>query len=188
MDTDLLRQRRNLMLISCGLILYHLAGVEITGLGLLGTQLTVKNPHVLSLFSWILWLYFLVRYLQHWFSDKKPNIRLSFRDEMFKRTHARKTLTRIQQRAGQPHANPTIRWSRAIPGYYVARANTQAATDHLLVEQISPIRYLGWLISSLLAVTIVTKHFTDYILPLLLALIAPLTALAVHHGQLQIAT
>ena len=188
MDTDLLRQRRNLMLISCGLILYHLAGVEITGLGLLGTQLTVKNPHVLSLFSWILWLYFLVRYLQHWVSEKKPNIRLSFRDAMFKRTHTRATMARIQQKANQPNANPTIRWTRGIPGYYVARANTHAGTDHLLVEQINPIKYLGWLLSSVLAVTIVTKHFTDYILPLLLAFIAPLTALAVHHGTLQIAT
>ena len=188
MDNDLLRQRRNLLLISCGLILYHLAGVEITGLGLLGTQLTVKNPHVLSLFSWILWCYFLIRYLQYWLSDKRTTIRLAFKDAMFKRTHTTETMTRIQKKAKQPNANPAIRWKRGLPGYYVARANLEAGTDYLLIERINPIKYIAWLAGSIGSVALLTKHFTDYLLPLVIAVSAPVIAMAVHHDVLAIAT
>ena len=182
MDSDLLRQRRNLLLISCGLILYYLAGVEIESVGLLGTQLSVKNPHILLAFSWLLWLYFLIRYHQYWRAKNHKEVRLAFHDALRRRTHSHATSERMSRKLGHNNALYSIGFNGLRPYYYHLKANTRAGMDRVPIESVHPLRYIKWVISAALEVVVQTKHFTDYLLPLLLAVATPAIALASHQG------
>src|SRR3989338_8065290 len=58
MDSDLLRQRRNLMMISGGLLLFDFANVTVAKVSILGTELLIGNVKVLIYCAWFLWGYF----------------------------------------------------------------------------------------------------------------------------------
>ena len=63
MEGRLGRRRRNLLIITVGLLLFEFADVDIAKVGLLGTELLVGKPKVIEYFAWVLWLYFFWRYL-----------------------------------------------------------------------------------------------------------------------------
>ena len=67
--SGLLRQRRNLFLISITLFFVYYSGVKIeaASLKIFGADLTLMNPAILNDFQifWIVWAYFLVRYTQY---------------------------------------------------------------------------------------------------------------------------
>lgn len=51
MTNDLLRQRRNLLITSIGLLLFDFAHMSITKVSLLGTELLVGDPIILKAFA-----------------------------------------------------------------------------------------------------------------------------------------
>lgn len=67
--SGLLRQRRNLFVISLVLLFVYYSGVKIetASLKILGAELTLSNPKVFDDFQilWVAWTYFLVRYTQY---------------------------------------------------------------------------------------------------------------------------
>lgn len=65
MNTDLLRQRRNLILISGGLLLFDFANVSVAKISVMGTELLIGNAKVIAYFAWAMWCYFLLRYYQY---------------------------------------------------------------------------------------------------------------------------
>ena len=59
------RQRRGLMLTSIVLASYIASGLSLDKLNVLGNTFSIANPAGVHASLWVLWLYFLVRYLQH---------------------------------------------------------------------------------------------------------------------------
>ncbi|EHI9243187.1 hypothetical protein J9100_004552 [Vibrio vulnificus] len=69
----LLRQRRNLMVISMLMPLFFLSGANIEKINLLGTVISVSNPVVLKYALVILFSYFLLRYWQYYQEETYVN-------------------------------------------------------------------------------------------------------------------
>ncbi len=66
MGADLLRQRRNLLVISLALVAVQLAGATFEGkVSIFGAGITFDHPERLLLGAWVLWGYFLLRYWQY---------------------------------------------------------------------------------------------------------------------------
>lgn len=69
LSMDILRQRRNLMLISVLMPLFFLSGASIDKISLLGTEIIVKNSGYIDIFIFILFFYFWWRYWQYFKAD-----------------------------------------------------------------------------------------------------------------------
>ncbi|WP_193164098.1 hypothetical protein [Microbulbifer hainanensis] len=70
MSDGLLRQRRNLILISSLLIFLRFSKVEISKLSFLGVEFgSFENPSAIYVALWIVWGYFLIRYYQYFMQE-----------------------------------------------------------------------------------------------------------------------
>lgn len=59
MGPDLLRQRRNLLVVSLALIFSNLAGAEFNNkVAVMGTEITFARSGALKVGTWLLWAYF----------------------------------------------------------------------------------------------------------------------------------
>lgn len=85
MESGLLRQRRNLIVLSCLLIVYNFADIKVKQVGLMGTSIEVGNPAALTLIIWVVWFYFFLRYYQYWSTERDANVMADLRG----RTEAR---------------------------------------------------------------------------------------------------
>jgi hypothetical protein len=56
-----LRQRRNVMGAGVGLLLILATGIEFETINILGNSAKIKNPAVIHLALWMIWLYYLIR-------------------------------------------------------------------------------------------------------------------------------
>lgn len=65
MGEGLLRQRRNLVIISGILIVFDFTSITIDKVNLLGIHFLVGKPENLIIIAWVLWAYFLLRYYQY---------------------------------------------------------------------------------------------------------------------------
>lgn len=65
MSSGLLRQRRNLMAISTFLAIYSISNAKIDKLNFLGNAIEIGNPSSITIFIFILFFYFLLRYYQY---------------------------------------------------------------------------------------------------------------------------
>ena len=66
MGTDLIRQRRNLLVISLGLVAVQLAGATFDSkVSIFGEGITFGHPERLLTGAWVSWTYFLLRYFQY---------------------------------------------------------------------------------------------------------------------------
>jgi len=63
-----IRQRRNLILISLILLFVEVAEVSFNKINLLGNELTISNPDVVTYSLWVAFIYWLIRYYQY-FND-----------------------------------------------------------------------------------------------------------------------
>ena len=76
MSSDLLRQRRNLMIFSSILWFLKYAEIEITKFSILGIEFSsFKNPNSVYVAIWIAWIYFAVRYYQYFLQEGFPNLK-----------------------------------------------------------------------------------------------------------------
>jgi len=69
----LLRQRRNLLLISLMLPLFFISGADIQNINILGTVITIKKPEAIRFSLVALFLYFLWRYCQYYLEETYVN-------------------------------------------------------------------------------------------------------------------
>jgi len=72
MSEGLLRQRRNLMVVSIALFFIFVGGISIDHeITILGAKLRIANPLVLYVTLWIMYIYFFLRYIQYYFDIDK---------------------------------------------------------------------------------------------------------------------
>lgn len=176
MNTDLLRQRRNLIAISAVLLIFDFADVTITRVSVLGTDLLVGNAQVLMVCAWGLWAYFLLRYYQYWQTEPDQHIRNSFKNKLdeYVRSYAKAV-------PGQDGTGGT--WNH----HKISRSGFFSWT--LILQRYDPVkdgledgpttklpagRLAAWLVNSAAFVCVQTPHATDHILPFVLAFAAPI--------------
>ncbi len=86
MSEGLVRQRRNLISVSCILIFLKFAGVEISKLTFLGMDFgKLGNPSALYLVIWVFYWYFLSRYYQYFSQEGRGRLSRYFYEEMERR-------------------------------------------------------------------------------------------------------
>jgi len=178
-NADLLRQRRNLMLVSGVLILFDFADVSITKVSVLGTQLLVGNPTVLIFFSWIIWAYFFLRYYQFLREEGDLKIISSF-SKHFYMLSSLSTKVKIH---GNVLGEVTGRLKLKNVGKFsweISLEDYDPDSGHMKEQYSRPIqlRTLLWLIiQSSFHVAAHTSKITDHIVPFVLAILAPIITL-----------
>jgi hypothetical protein len=177
MNPDLLRQRRNLILVSLWLLVFDFAEVTIGKVSVLGTELVVGSPRVLILLGWLLWAYFFLRYYQYWRAENKPEIREAFNSRLDSYARAFANPTQYQDAAGQVFGHKiakrdTFSWSYALQHYNPAVGSVE---QHSAIP-LPNIRLLWWSVKAAFLTCINTTHATDHLLPFVLAVAAPIVA------------
>ena len=182
MDAGLLRQRRNLILISIALLLVDFADVEIARVSLLGTTLVVGRPDVLHTFAWVAWTYFTVRYLQYLVYVGDLGFSSSFWS-VADRHLERKIRTLVEAQVpkrqftnfGPRHLvkNGCFRWEQPLSVYDPAVGSVEKIGSISLPT----LTMFGAWLRGCIHVAFSTPKVTDYVLPLALALAAPAVAL-----------
>lgn len=168
MGADLLRQRRNLLVVSLALICVSLAGAEFGNkVGLMGTEITFARKWVLVAGAWVLWAYFFGRYLQY--LGTEPQLGIDANVEKQLRAYHSK------QMGHDPH----LRISRVslfdwtlMTGDYVPGDGSHLERAIALTRR----ERMLWTAKAYLAVSFKAPRVTDYVLPILIGLAAPLTA------------
>ncbi len=158
MGADLLRQRRNLLIISLALVAVQLAGATFEEkVSIFGAGVTFDHPERLLLGAWVLWGYFLLRYWQYLKKEDGLGIHSAMDRRIFKwcevDTDDEEYLFSIwwrgllswslcSQRADQAAKNmslsprdPKSGWRKrwiAVRAFGFVALNTPHATDYLL--------------------------------------------------------
>ncbi len=177
MGPDLLRQRRNLLVVSVTLICVNLAGAEFNKLAVMGTEITFSRRWVLVAGAWVLWGYFLLRYYQY--LREVPNLGISAMVINKMVTLERKDAGAWKlQNSPSPGSNSTIvycgflRWKSIDAEFaFGTYATQQQRGVHLQLVQ-----GIYWFIRAFVSVTILTPRMTDYALPIVVAAAAPISA------------
>lgn len=174
MNTDLLRQRRNLILVSGGLLLFDFANVSVAKVSVMGAELLIGNAVVLGYFAWAMWAYFLLRYYQYLRAESDLGlakvIQSGFegraRAYVFEQLQVKQVMGSIDfKRAG-------IQWNYSVSEYDVSSGGPRETQKGSL-----PIlRAAWWKVGSILFVAFHTPKATDHVLPFFLALSAPLVS------------
>ena len=181
MNADLLRQRRNLIVVSGVLLIFDFSQVKITKVSVLGTELFIGNAQVLMACAWILWAYFLLRYYQYWCAEPESYVRAAFSERL---DHYARSYTKakpVQEPTyGQVYDNYKIarvgfaKWTYTVQTYDVSTSGLADGPTHRL-----PLwRMVLWWVRASAYVCFQTPHATDHVLPFVLALAAPITAIA----------
>lgn len=182
MDDGLGKARRNLIIVSVVLIIFDVAEVSIAKVSVLGTELLVGNPAVVRMFLWVIWGYLLVRYTQFLGEQKDLGIKNAFMQKM-DRLLSHKIVELAQQQ--EPTWIPTLgavgfsnltrtglTWHQRLFRYEPRQSgNAELTSAHIprLIIFIALCRASFY-------VAFMTPKATKYILPLALALAAPLVS------------
>jgi hypothetical protein len=176
-EGDILRQRRNLVAMSCLLIIFDLAKVKVAKVGVLGTDLIVGDVRVLAISMWVIWGYFLLRYYQFWKADTPHLSRaLSDRLEQYARQHA------VLMHMGQDsHGGfPSLERGGWVRGWRLELGPRSLHEGKFLPRKSLPVswfRALLWRAKAAAGVSLNTPHFTEHALPFILAAATPVVAL-----------
>lgn len=179
MNSDLLRQRRNLILVSLWLLVFDFADVTIGNISVLGTQLVVGSPRTLITLGWLMWAYFFLRYYQYWRAENRRDIREAFTSRLDFYANAYTRPKVLMDPAGQlPNFSivkiGTLNWCYAHESY---NPNTGYTEAHI-APPLPRTRMLLWSVKSALFTCLNTTHATDHLLPFALAIAAPVVSLS----------
>ncbi|NVJ45532.1 MAG: hypothetical protein HWE07_00345 [Cytophagia bacterium] len=175
MSEGLVRQRRNLISVSCILIFFKFAGVEVSKLSFLGMDFgKLGNPSALYLVIWVLYWYFLFRYYQYFSQEGLDRLSRYFYQEMERRVMSRvRILANEVKKESNFHPNQlnTLEnegWKLRITfdggddgmgGRKTEVENIKFPTNELLKIRAR----------SFITMSLHTSAVTDYILPFILA-------------------
>jgi hypothetical protein len=161
MNNDLLRQRRNLLVISIALLLFEFAGVRLEKISILGNEVAVGDVIALHAFVWVMWAYFLLRYYQYWNAERGTGIRPDIHSSLYGKVlqYALKETGRNSP-IGIEISNIGTRWS------YSVEHGTAASLPSMLSR--------WWTLQAYLATAVHTPKVTDHFLPFALAIATPL--------------
>ena len=175
-EGDILRQRRNLVAMSCLLIVFDLAKVEVAKVGVLGTDLVVGDVRVLAISMWVVWAYFLLRYYQYWRFDR-PHVSKALFDvvESYSRRFA------IENDLDRANSSGAITLHRGgwLRDWRVQLNQYQPGGGDLVMieeERVPWATVAAWRLKSWWRIAVHTPHFTEHALPLVLAAATPVVA------------
>lgn len=177
-EGDILRQRRNLVAMSCLLIVFDLAKVKVAKVGVLGTDLVVGDVRVLAISMWVLWAYFLLRYYQFW-RKERPHLSSAIYEQVGQYAS---NYAYARNLPGTQNNSPSLQRSRWIRGWQIEVQSYKPGTGGVVTESITPVSpfmALFWKFRAWLRIGIHTPHFTEYALPFVLAAATPIVAVAV---------
>lgn len=166
MSPDLLRQRRNLLVTSLVLITIKLAGAQITNkLSISGAEITFSQPERIILGVWILWFYFVLRYLQYLHDEPDFGIRKT----MALRIQA--WFNKIPREANDQE-DRTVKWTSLLC-WTLSKPEWPGGRPQ---ETIIPVKWhlrFSLTVGAFVYTAIRTPRFTDYVLPLVIAALPP---------------
>lgn len=179
MDTEpnspvqaLMRQRRNLMASSLLLIFCKAAGVTFQRVGFLGTELIIERPEVLYTGLWFVWCYFLVRYIK--FLLEVGDLGIVERVARKIRDYAQK-----KYKAYEFHTSDGVvlqrdirylgngRWALVADTGRVDRGDIAQNDEH----SFGLVQAAVWALRAICSTAISSTKITEYLLPLMLALV-----------------
>ncbi|KAF1728668.1 hypothetical protein CSC76_04635 [Pseudoxanthomonas mexicana] len=173
-EGDILRQRRNLVAMSCLLIIFDLAKVEVAKVGVLGTDLIIGDVRVLAISMWVVWAYFLLRYYQFWRADS-PHLSRAIFDLV--ETYGRRHAINIGMAKDDLSGSVSLVRKGWLGGWRFEETqyvrNAPVVTDQ---RDVSWPVVLSWRLKSWWHVVVHTPHFTEHALPLVLAAATPVVA------------
>lgn len=76
------RQRRSLIAVSLALLFYQTTGVVVERLSLFGNEVVLRDPSAASIVLWVAWVYFLVRYYQHFHDTPSKGLWAAHHDRL----------------------------------------------------------------------------------------------------------
>ena len=182
MKEGLLRQRRNLIAISAVLTLFDFAKVSIGEVSVLGTNLVVGEPRVLYFFAWLLWGYFLLRYTQYLSDEDDLGLRSRYLERVANRveTYLRRSLEEMYPKNRYQNVSYArmarkgfLKWELPLEAYDVETSSVVLERHH----QVPPRTLLLTRLNATAYVIFVTPRVTDFVLPFLLAALAPAVTL-----------
>lgn len=187
MNADLLRQRRNLIIVSGVLLIFDFSQVKITKVSVLGTELLIGNAQVLVACAWILWAYFFLRYYQYWRVEPESHIRDTFAKRFDEYVRAYTKAKPLQDAVGQVYDQYRVertgiaQWAYVLQHYDVQSSRVADGPTRKL-----PLwRMILWFIRAILYVCLHTPHATDHVLPFLLGIAAPIVSLGTAWNWMQ---
>ncbi len=81
LSVGLLRQRRNLILISMIMPLFFLSGASVNQINLFGTVIYLESQSGIKVVMFVMYFYFLWRYLQYYYEEERAKVFRSIRDK-----------------------------------------------------------------------------------------------------------
>lgn len=176
MTNDLLRQRRNLLITSIGLLLFDFAHMSIAKVSILGTELLVGDPIVLKVFAWAMWAYFLLRYYQYFNAEGgtglKPTVNSFFRSKAIQ--YALRATGRTSLLGDFDITKNGIRWSYSIREHGSLPYAPSGEPKHEEKGALPLMRTWWWTLHAYLHLALHTHKITDHALPFALAVATPL--------------
>lgn len=167
MNSDLLRQRRNLIGISVALLLLKFPEDPISAISVLGAELKVTSAHSLPAFAAVLLAYFLTRYYQYHKAEGDTGILSSVRS-FFTGRVARYHCKRIGETSfiGEPVFDRSgLYWNYFVKG----RRNDLGPMTDTRREKLPLFQSWWWWLEAYGHVAARTTKVTDYVIPYLLA-------------------
>lgn len=181
MDDTLTKSRRNLITISVVLILFDFAEVSIGQVSFLGTNLVIGNPDIIHKFMWITWAYLLLRYFQHLLDKGDLGLVRSFSEKAAtiidpRIQHMICAHNSKEQYTGHGYLNIRQRglsWEIPLQKFEPS-SGAYAEVGILKVPRLLLLR--TWLATAF-HISIRQPKVTEYILPIILAIAAPIVTL-----------
>jgi hypothetical protein len=173
LSPGLLRQRRNLIAISLLLIVFDLSTSKIDKVAILGMELRIEQPTILVALAWTAWAYFFVRYLQYMFAEPDLAIK-SRRFRGWRASYISKAGFNLANSGGE--RIDTFRLRRARWRFYVVSSKYGGANDRgdEIEQPISIVRFAWHSARAAFDMVVFEPYFTDFILPIMIAIAAPL--------------
>jgi len=179
MNSDLLRQRRNLIIISTVLLIFDFAKVTIIKISVLGIELLVGNVQVLMVCAWILWAYFFLRYYQYWQTQRDRHLRDTFLQKFDE--YVRLYTGAKAKNDGFCGSNNNYKVRRIAFAKWNYVLQEYAPKEDILKDGLTynlPVwKLFAWSVQSAIFVCLQTPHATDHVLPFALAVAAPITTI-----------
>ncbi|NWF37461.1 hypothetical protein [Mariprofundus sp. KV] len=179
MGSGLLRQRRNLLIISSALIVFDFAQLTVVKINLLGTELLIGKPEVLMVAAWVLWGYFFLRYYQYMREEKDLKIISTilhrFEGLAVAHTKLKSFNAEIDQENRSYYLKKVgfLRWDYVLNDYNPGEGKVRDISS----KKVSLGHVAVWLLRSVLHVTVMTPRVTEYIAPIVVAIIAPVVSI-----------